>query len=131
MKRIVKKFSDFSYLKEDIQNMDEVPNVSNELDVVDKDLGNTEVEESPLTQISEETGLPIESDDRGDFIKTESGVIRYFSETGYYNETNKKKYGEDISSVLNSIKSSPIPVSENKKHTSSCRSGCGCRTRRK
>lgn len=124
MKRIVKKFSDFSYIKEDIQNMGEIPSdVDGESseDVQDTPIG--EVEESPLSQISEETGIAIDQDDKGEFIKTEDGdVIRYYSETGYYNETTKKKYGESVTDVINSLQSAP--VSESKKHT--CRSGCGC-----
>jgi len=126
MKRIVKNFSDFSYLKEEM----ETEEVSNELgsEVSTKDVG--EVEESPLSQISEETGLEISSDERGDFIQTEEGdIIRYFSETGYYNETKKKKYGEDIAEVINSIQ--PISIQENRRHKSSCRTGCGCQTKRK
>jgi hypothetical protein len=120
MKRIVKNFNDFSYIKENLE------------DKIESESSLGEVEESPLSQVGDEIGLSVNKDDKGDFLKTENGdIIRYYSETGFYNETKKKKYGEDISELINSIQSKTEesePVRESRScKTKSCRNNCRCK----
>jgi hypothetical protein len=138
MKRILKNFKDFS-INENIEN--ELPMETSDMEISDMetssemgtmDIKEIEEEESPLSQLSEQSGLPINKDDKGDFLKTGDGdVIRYFSETGYYNETKRKKYGEDIQSALAEIgEVKQLPVTESKKKC--CLPGqCGCKSKRK
>lgn len=127
MKRVLKNFKDFS-INENIEN--EVPMDDQHLENPEIEESTTEVEEeeSPLSQLSEKSGLPISKDDKGDFIKTNDGdVIRYFSETGYYNETKRKKYDEDIQSVLNDIGI----VTESRRNRCCLPGQCSCKTKRR
>lgn len=122
--KVVKKFKDFSLVKEDLENGELAP--STEVSAGKP----TEVEETPLTQVSSALGLEVETDDRGEFIKTEEGKIRYFSETGYYNETKRKSYGEDVQAVINSLQipaeEGETSVVEGRRHKKSCKKGCNC-----
>ena len=149
MKRIIKDFKNFQYLKEnsEILSNNELSNTQIQNTVDDNMEDEMEEEESPIDELAKELGVEKQKDERGDFIEFNGYRIVYYSENGYnITKDNKKVSKENIEDALdflnNDLPDSIVKnrglgainpsITERKQHKdcSKCSPRCNCRTKR-